>query len=320
MENSKVYRAGMYVRLSKEDEDVGTLKAESDSIQNQKNLIRNFVKHKPDIEIVREYEDDGYSGSGFDRPGFSAMLDDIRRRIVDCVVVKDLSRFGREYIDSGKYIERLFPSIGVRFIAITDGIDRKKGDDDIAIPFKNLMNDAYCRDISIKIRSTLEAKRKIGKYVGAFTPYGYMKDETDKNKLIPDPYASSVVRDIFRMKLNGMSQKCIADYLNDHGILSPLEYKHSIGIKLQDNFKNHETALWDAVSVKRILENDVYIGVLTQGKHTTPNHMSVLWKMPNVVMWVLSSSRIFPGLDVTIWKPEICLRGYFRFLPSALFP
>ena len=272
MDNQKVYQAAMYVRLSKEDADVGSLKAESDSIANQKSLIRNFVKDKPDIQIIKEYEDDGYTGSGFDRPGFSAMLDDIRRGIIDCVIVKDLSRFGREYIDSGKYIERLFPSIGVRFIAITDNIDRKKGDDDIVIPFKNLMNDAYCRDISIKIRSTLEAKRKNGKYIGAFTPYGYLKDKNDKNRLVPDPYASNVVRDIFRMKLNGMSQKCIADHLNEQGILSPLEYKHSIGIKLQDNFKSHEKAMWDAVSVKRILENDVYIGVLTQGKRTTPNH------------------------------------------------
>lgn len=230
MEENKIYQAAMYVRLSKEDEEVSLAKkAESESIQNQKRLIRDFVSQHPDIEIVKEYEDDGYTGSDFDRPGFQSMLEDIRRGIIDCVIVKDLSRFGREYIDSGRYIERLFPSLGIRFIAITDHIDRKKGDDDdIVIPFKNLMNDAYCRDISIKIRSNLEAKRRDGKYVSAFTPYGYLKDDDDKNKLVIDPYAGNVVRDIFRMKMSGMSQKAIAEYLDAHGILSPLEYKHSM--------------------------------------------------------------------------------------------
>ncbi len=274
METGKVYKAGMYVRLSKEDADVAnSLKAESESIRNQKRLIRDFVKDKTDIEITREYEDDGYSGADFNRPGFQTMMDDIRRGIIDCVIVKDLSRFGREYIDSGKYIERIFPTLGVRFIAVNDNIDRCRGDqDDIVVPFKNLMNDAYCRDISIKIRSNLEAKRKTGKYTGPFTPYGYLKDAEDKNKLIVDEYAAGVVQDIFRMKLQGMNQNSIAEYLNGHGILSPLEYKHSIGIRLQDNFKVNEQAKWEAVSVRRILENEIYTGTLVQGKHTTPNH------------------------------------------------
>ena len=273
MDNLKVYQAAMYVRLSKEDADVGTAKAASDSIQNQKLLIRDYVKGKEDIEIIREYEDDGYTGSDFDRPGFQSMMDDVRRGIIDCIIVKDLSRFGREYIDSGKYIERLFPTLGIRFIAINDNIDRKKGDqDDIVVPFKNLMNDAYCRDISIKIRSNLEAKRKNGQYIGAFTPYGYLKDENDKNRLVVDPYAAGVVKDIFKMKLNGMSQAGIAGYLNDHGVLSPLEYKHSIGIHLQDNFKVNDQAKWDSVSVRRILQNEVYTGTLVQGKHKRPNH------------------------------------------------
>lgn len=274
MEENKIYRAAMYVRLSKEDEEVASAKkTESESIQNQKRLIRDFVLQHPDIEIVREYEDDGYTGSDFNRPGFQAMMEDVRKGVVDCVIVKDLSRFGREYIDSGKYIERIFPALGVRFIAINDNVDRKKGDrDDIVVPFKNLMNDAYCRDISIKIRSNLDAKRKDGQYTGAFTPYGYLKDEKDKNKLIVDPYAAGVIRDIFKMKMQGYSQNGIADYLNKNRILSPLEYKHSIGIKIQDNFKVKEQAKWDAVSVRRILENEIYTGTLVQGKRTTANH------------------------------------------------
>ena len=274
MQETKVYQAAMYVRLSKEDVDVAnSLKSESGSIQNQKRIIRDYVQDKPDIEIVKEYEDDGYSGSDFNRPGFRAMMEDIKSGDINCVIVKDLSRFGREYIDSGKYIERIFPMIGVRFIAINDNIDRgSEKQDDIVVPFKNLMNDAYCRDISIKIRTNLEAKRKAGQYTGPYTPYGYLKDEKDKNRLVIDRYAAGIVQDIFRMKIQGMSNKGIADYLNDHGVLSPLEYKHSIGIRLQVTFQIKQQAKWDAVSVKRILENEIYTGTLVQGKRTTPNY------------------------------------------------
>ena len=272
---NKIYHAAIYVRLSKEDGDVASAaKAESNSISNQKNLIKDFLKDKDDIIVVSERVDDGYSGSNFERPGFQMMMDDIRRGTVDCVIVKDLSRFGREYIDSGKYIERLFPALGVRFIAVNDHIDSKEESsrDDIVVPFKNLMNDAYCRDISIKIRSHLEVKRRNGEYIGAFTPYGYKKDENDKSRLVPDLYAAGVVKDIFRMKLHGMSQTAIADRLNEQGILSPMEYKHSLGIRIQDNFKTHEQAEWSSMSVRRVLENEVYVGTLTQGKHSTPNH------------------------------------------------
>ena len=272
---NKIYHAAIYVRLSKEDGDVASAaKAESNSISNQKNLIKDFLKDKDDIIVVSERVDDGYSGSDFERPGFQMMMDDIRRGTVDCVIVKDLSRFGREYIDSGKYIERLFPALGVRFIAVNDHIDSKEESsrDDIVVPFKNLMNDAYCRDISIKIRSHLEVKRRNGEYIGAFTPYGYKKDENDRSRLVPDLYAAGVVKDIFRMKLHGMSQTAIADRLNEQGILSPMEYKHSLGIRIQDNFKTHEQAEWSSMSVRRVLENEVYVGTLIQGKHSTPNH------------------------------------------------
>lgn len=271
----RIYHAAIYVRLSKEDGDVASAeKSESNSISNQKNLIKDFLKDKDDIIVVSERVDDGYSGSNFERPAFQMMMEDIKRGTVDCVIVKDLSRFGREYIDSGKYIERLFPALGVRFIAVNDHIDSKEENsrDDIVVPFKNLMNDAYCRDISIKIRSHLEVKRKNGEYIGAFTPYGYRKDENNRNRLVPDLYAAGVVKEIFRMKLHGMSQSAIADHLNRQGILSPMEYKHSLGIRIQDNFKTHEQAEWSSMSVRRILENEVYVGTLVQGKHSTPNH------------------------------------------------
>lgn len=153
MSNIKIYKAAIYVRLSKEDGDVSDAsKAESNSISNQKELIKDFLKDKQDIVIVSERVDDGYSGVNFERPAFQLMLEDIKQGKVDCVVVKDLSRFGRNYIESGRYIEKIFPMLGVRFIAINDNYDSLTGKsqtDEIVIPFKNLINDAYCRDISI---------------------------------------------------------------------------------------------------------------------------------------------------------------------------
>ncbi len=272
----KIYHAAIYVRLSKEDGDVSSAaKAESNSISNQKNLIRDFLKDKEDIEVVSERVDDGYSGSNFERPAFKLMLEDIKKGIVDCVIVKDLSRFGREYIDSGRYIERLFPALGVRFIAINDNYDSLNGKeqaDEIIIPFKNLINDAYCRDISVKIRSHLEVKRKNGEFIGSFAPYGYQKSENDRNSLIIDPIAAGIVKDIFRMKLHGLSQDAIANRLNDMGVLSPMEYKNAMGSNYQTSFKTSDKAVWSSVTVRRILENELYIGNLVQGRQTTPNH------------------------------------------------
>lgn len=262
--SKKIYHAAIYVRLSKEDGDVATAgKRESNSISNQKDLIKNFLKDKKDIVVVSERGDDGYSGSNFERPAFQMMLEDIKKGIVDCVVVKDLFRFDREYIDAGKYIERLFPALGVRFIAVNDHYDNLEGKsqaDEIVIPFKNLINDAYCRDISIKIRS--------------------QKDSDNKNKLVIDVYAAGIVKEIYRMKLSGMSQTAIANAWNKQGVLSPMEYKHSLGIRIQDNFKTHEQAEWSAMSVKRILGNEVYTGTLVQrllgiDTRTSPNEEKV---------------------------------------------
>lgn len=279
----KIYRAAIYLRLSKEDGDVADAKkAESDSISNQRILIQDFLKDKDDIEVVSTRIDDGYSGASFEtRPAFQLMLEDIKRGVVNCVIVKDLSRFGREYIDAGKYLEQLFPSLGVRFIAINDGIDsaRESESDRFSLPFKNLINDAYCRDMSIKIRSHLDVKRRSGEYISNYVPYGYDRDPEDRHVLTIDTYAAGVVRDIFKMKLSGMSQDAIANRLNEEGILSPLEYKNSVGCRCKTSFKTNEQALWSSVTVRRILENEVYVGNLVQGKRTTPNH-----KVKKVIM------------------------------------
>ena len=272
---SKTYLCGGYLRLSKEDGDVaGSETLQSNSIENQKEYIEDYLQSKPEIKIVDFYVDDGYSGVNFDRPDFQRMLQDIKNKKIDCVIVKDLSRLGRNYIEVGKYIERLFPLLGVRFIAINDNFDSADytaAHNNIIIPFKNLINDAYCRDISIKIRSHLEVKRKRGEFIGAFAVYGYMRGK-DKNKLIVDPYAAEIVKEIFGMKMDGMSQQAIADELNSLGILSPAEYKKEQGSGYKTVFQTHSKAKWTAMAVMRVLTNEIYVGTLIQGKESTPNY------------------------------------------------
>ena len=268
---TKIWDTTLYLRLSREDGD----KEESNSISGQRDLIRDFMVHHPDLRECAVKVDDGFSGSSFERPAFKEMMADIKAGKTNCVIVKDLSRFGRNYLDAGEYIEKIFPFLGVRFIAINDNFDSERertSSDDLMIPFKNLINEAYCRDISVKIRSQLEIKRKRGEYLGSFAAYGYRKSETDKNQLVIDEYAADVIRDIFKWKLEGASPKAIADRLNSSGILSPMEYKKSLGMKYATSFKANAKALWSAASIIRVLKNPLYIGVLTQGKETTPSY------------------------------------------------
>lgn len=278
------YKACIYTRLSKDDGD----KPESDSISNQKALIRDFLKNHPEIQAVSEKSDDGYSGVNFERPGFQEMMDEIRSGKVDCVIVKDLSRFGRNYIEAGNYIERVFPFIGVRFIAINDSYDSadRSQSDSLVVPFKNLINDAYCKDISVKIRTQLEIKRKKGEFIGAFAAYGYLKDPKDHNRLVVDTFASEVVRAIFRWKLEGMSQGDIAERLNAQGVLCPMEYKLSLGMKVQTGFRSNHRAVWSWSSVSRILTNEIYTGVMVQGKVSTPNYKVKKFMEKDASEWV----------------------------------
>lgn len=268
-----VYQADIYLRLSKEDGD----KEVSDSIANQQGLILDFVESMPDICIHKIRIDDGYSGIDFNRPAFVEMLEAIKAGYVNCVIVKDFSRLGRDYIETGRYIQVLFPRAGVRFIAVSDAYDSAKERgymDNIIVPFKNMINDAYCADISTKVRSHLEVKRKRGDFVGAFAVYGYMKSKANRNKLIVDDFAADVVRDIFIWKLHGMSALGIAQRLNREGVLSPMEYKRYLGLRYATPFKLHAFAKWQAKAVLRILSNEVYAGVLEQGKRTTRSYKS----------------------------------------------
>lgn len=271
MQENKIWNTTLYLRLSRDDGD----KEESNSITGQRDLLRDFLTKHPELWEYTVRVDDGWSGSTFERPNFQKMIEDVKAGRTNCIVVKDLSRFGRNYLDAGEYIEKIFPFLGVRFIAVNDNYDSlgdKKASDDLIIPFKNLINEAYCRDISVKIRSQLEIKRKSGQYLGSFAVYGYQKDPQDKNKLIVDEYAADFVRDIFAWKLEGVSPQDIADKLNQLGVLSPMEYKRSLGMKYTTTFKTNSQALWSAGTVLRVLKNPVYTGVLVQGKETTPSY------------------------------------------------
>ena len=267
----KIWNATLYLRLSRDDGD----KEESGSITGQRELLRDYISQHPELREYAIRIDDGFSGSTFERPGFQKMIEDVKAGRTDCIVVKDLSRFGRNYLDAGEYIEKIFPFLGVRFIAVNDNYDslgEKKSSDDLIIPFKNLINEAYCRDISMKIRSQLEIKRKNGQFLGSFAAFGYLKDEQDKNKLVVDQYAADIVRDIFKWKLEGISPQDIAGALNKLGVLSPMEYKRSLGMKYTTSFKTSAKAAWSAGTVIRILKNPIYTGVLIQGKETTPSY------------------------------------------------
>ncbi|MFV0314393.1 MAG: recombinase family protein, partial [Anaerotignum sp.] len=223
-DNAKIYQAAMYIRLSREDEN----KLESNSVKNQRDLIRLYLKDKKDIKLVCEKIDDGYSGVNFHRPGFMELMEDVKKGKVDCIVVKDLSRFGRNYIETGRYLQQIFPFLGVRFIAIHDNIDtnvKSIEEESILVPFKNLMNDSYSRDISIKVRSQLEARQKLGDFVGAFTVYGYCRSKEDKHKIVVDELAAQTIKVIFSMRLAGYHNRFIAEYLNHCGILAPLPHK-----------------------------------------------------------------------------------------------
>lgn len=274
--NDKTYHAAIYLRLSQEDGDISVSdKNESNSISTQRDLIQAFLRKQADILYEAEFCDDGYTGTNFDRPGFTDMMKAVREKRVDCIVVKDLSRFGRDYIESGKYIQKIFPMLGVRFIAINDGYDSadtENQSNDFVLPFKNLINDSYCRDISIKSRSNLEVKRRNGEFVGNFAVFGYMRSPDDKHKLIVDEEAAVIVRNIFNWKQEGWNAQQIANHLNKLHFPSPMEYKKKCGHNYRTSFKTKTVAQWSAVAVLRILKNPVYTGVLEQGKTTTPNY------------------------------------------------
>ena len=267
----QVWNTCGYVRLSREDGD----KEESNSVTGQKDLIRDYMARHPELRECAMKVDDGFTGSNFDRPAFQEMMAEVKAGKINCIVVKDLSRFGRDHLEAGEYLERIFPFLGVRFIAINDNYDSMNSNsesDELIVPFKNLINEAYCRDTSIKIRSQLEIKRRRGDFIGSFAVFGYRKDPADRHRLLVDDYAAEVVRDIFAWKLDGLSAGDIAARLSSAGIPTPMDYKQSQGMNYSTSFRIKEKSEWSAGMILRILKNPVYTGVLEQGRVTTPSY------------------------------------------------
>ncbi|WP_368269730.1 recombinase family protein [Enterocloster clostridioformis] len=296
--SDKIYKTGIYARLSREDAD----RMESNSIQSQRAICLAYIEGHDDLELVDTYIDDGETGSNTDRPGFQKMIQDMRSGRIDCAVSKDLSRFSRNYIDAGNYLEKIFPAMGIRYIAINDNYDSMapgSSTDVITLPFKNLVNDIYCRDISIKIRTSLEVKRKKGEYVGSFVPFGYRKAPQDKNRLLVDETAAEVVSMIFGMYKDGFPILKIARRLNTSGIPTPMEYKRMQGVRFETAFRTKERPEWEYVTVKRILSNIVYTGVLIQGRRGTPNHKVRVTRPKDEADWVRIENAHEPIISCT---------------------
>lgn len=294
MKKQKCFATDLYLRLSREDEEKTQ---ESNSIKNQKALLLDYLKTHPELRLHKIRVDDGYSGVSFERPDFKEMMKDVRTGKVQCIVVKDLSRFGRNWLEVGEYVQHLFPFLGVRFISVNDNIDSLTGDDDISdliLPIKNLVNESYAKDISIMTRSSLETKRKNGEFVGPFTPYGYTRSKDNKNQLVIDDYAAKVVRDIFSWKIDGMSMRMIANRLNELGILAPSDYKVSTGSKFKTYYKGNVRSKWSVATVGRILRDRVYLGELIQGKRGSVNYKvkEIEWKLES--SWIHSKQAHEP--------------------------
>lgn len=263
--SSVQWKAAEYLRISREDGD----KEESDSIGSQKDITHEYVEQNDDIVFVDEYIDDGWTGTNFDRPDFERMVSDIKNGAVNCIIVKDLSRLGRNYILVGQYLEMIFPLLNIRFISVVDRIDSVKDPASInnaLVSFKNVMNDEYCRDISNKVRASLDRKRGKGEFIGSFASYGYAKDPEDRHHLVIDPIAAEVVRSIYQWFLGGMSIIGIAKKLNRLGVPNPTMYKKQLGLNYRHPEGELGDGLWPDSSVKRILKNRIYTGDMVQSK------------------------------------------------------
>lgn len=291
-----VLPAAAYIRLSREDGD----KTESDSVGNQRKIIRDFIEGSGDLALFSEYVDDGWSGTSFKRPAFEQMIGEIEAGRIRCVVVKDLSRFGRDYIDTGRFLERYFPERGVRFISIADGIDSGKQAYDLLLPIKNIFNEQYARDISRKIHAVVETKQRAGEFIGAFACYGYRKSRADKNKLVVDGQAAQVVREIFSLFLEGKGKNTIARMLNDRGIPCPSEYKRLNGENYRNGGKLSKTSYWTYSTVNKILHSEMYLGNMVQGRRT--QQMRRRARQVERENWIVVEGTHEPIIDRETWE------------------
>lgn len=270
MMGNKIYNCGAYLRLSKEDFEKNLReKDESSSIQSQRMIIQGFSKHN-NLNIVKEYADDGYSGGNFERPAFKEMIKDIEKGVINCVITKDLSRLGREIYNTGKYIEEYFLEKNVRYIAINDSYDSNIGDSMLGIRLG--VNDLYLRDVSKKVRSSFRVKQEKGEYIGSYPCYGYKKDPSNNHHLIIDKESSKVVKCIYQMARDGLGILSICKKLTDSKIPIPIVYKKEPrGLLVTEN---DGCGVWKHSTVKNILTSQMYIGNMVQHTYEKVSHTS----------------------------------------------
>ena len=275
------FNVGIYIRLSQEDKDK-KYESDSESVINQKELLRSYVKNN-NFNLCGEYVDDGYSGTNFDRPGFQKMLEDIKQKKINCVVVKDLSRFGRDHVMTGYYIETFFPENNIRFISILESYDSfKNQSSNDSSTFIIVCNDYYSKQNSIKIRNVLNDKRKNGKFIGSQPCYGYMRDPLDKGHLIPNPETASIVKKIFKWRVEGIGPTEIATILNDMNVPTPAGYK-----KINYSSRLIDRDSWNISTVKKILSNRIYTGDMVQHTQTKVNYKSKKKITLDESLWVI---------------------------------
>ena len=261
----RIYKAGGYSRLSLEDSG----KPGTDTIETQQELIRDYIEAQEDMCFCGLYSDNGRTGTNFERPEFDRLMEDIRKGKIDCVVVKDLSRFGRNYLETGNYLMRIFPFLDVRFVAVNDHFDTltaERSSDGYMIPLKNIINDVYSKDISRKIIPALRVKKQNGEFLGTWAAYGYRKCADDRHRIVPDEETAPVVREIFQWRAEGMGYSQIVRRLTELEIPSPARYHYLKGEAKSEKYANTR---WTTTVIKRLLTNEVYLGHLIQGRKRT---------------------------------------------------
>lgn len=295
---SRIWRTALYVRLSVEDNG-----KDADSIENQIALLESYVFGCPDLSKAGLFVDNGYTGTNFHRPQFQQMMEAVQAGVIDCVVVKDLSRLGRNYIETSQFIEKICPFYGLRFIAVNDGVDTAAVTDtaQLSMALSNIVNDYYAKDISRKVTSALQTKMEQGDYIGNYAPHGYCKDPGNKNHLVIDPETAPVIRQIFQWRSEGVSYMGINRRLNEAGIPSPGQYRLEHGIETNNNRKERPV-LWNKHMVTEILKNVVYIGHLAQKKGSQCLYAGIPYHITSEDEWIVVEHTHEPIIGAELFE------------------
>jgi len=293
----RIYHAGGYARLSVEDSG----KPGADTIENQKGLVREYIENQPDMELCGIYCDNGQTGTDFQRPEFERLMEDVRAGKIDCIVVKDLSRFGRNYLETGNYLEQIFPFLDVRFVAVADRfdtLDAERTSEGYIVPLKNIINEAYSKDISRKVGSAYAVKQAKGEFTGTWPAYGYRRCAEDPHRIEPDPETAPVVQDIFKWRLSGSSNTQIMRELNQRGVPSPVRYHY---LKGDAKCERYADGQWNMKTIQKILTNEVYRGHMVQGRKRQSFYEGKKQQFLQKSDWVIVHNTHEPLVDETVF-------------------